>query len=275
MPTSIIETMVLLHHLQRLVLRLWRADVMRRVLLATIVGLSEKRIVPPKKHRSVAVTDPVKIPGRDTRLSVAMKPNTRRVLLGIDTLRAIQLVSTVLEIKKAYLAGGTALALQLGHRISVDLDFALKYLAIYRENESGKQTCPKGYLAACCEVVYFFTQQEFNETELSTKLTSLPEFIQDGTAQWTVWGKIGQTKFSIFYYKYPLLEKTLAFGGIQLASLSDIAAMKIHAIEDRGTRRDFVDVYFLSKTYALEDMLGFYQKNMRFWKIICIQFCVR
>jgi predicted nucleotidyltransferase component of viral defense system len=46
-----------------------------------------------------------------------------------------------------------------------------------------------------------------------------------------------------------------------LASLADIAAMKIHAIEDRGTRRDFVDVYFLSQKYSLEEMLGFYQKK--------------
>src|SRR3990167_4234875 len=146
-----------------------------------------------------------------------------------DTIRAIKLVSDVPIVKQAYLAGGTALALQLGHRISVDLDF--------------------------------FTQQEFNETELSTKLSSLPEFIQDGTAQWTVWGRIGQTKFSAFYYKYPLLKKTLSFEEIQLASLADIAAMKIHAIEERGTRRDFIDVYFLSKKYALEDMLSFYQKK--------------
>ena len=146
-----------------------------------------------------------------------------------DTLRAIKLISGFTEIKKAYLAGGTALALQLEHRISIDLDF--------------------------------FTQQEFNETELSAKLASLPEFAQDGTEKWTVWGKIGQTKFSMFYYKYPLLEKTLPFEGIQLAALPDIAAMKIHAIEDRGTRRDFVDVYFLSKKYTLEEMLGFYQKK--------------
>ena len=146
-----------------------------------------------------------------------------------DTLRAIKLVSNIPEIKKAYLAGGTALALQLGHRISVDLDF--------------------------------FTQHEFNEKELSGKLASLPEFMQDGTAQWTVWGKIGETKFSMFYYKYPLLEQTALFEGIQLADLPDIAAMKTHAIEDRGTRRDFVDVYFLSKKYTLEKMLNFYQKK--------------
>jgi hypothetical protein len=146
-----------------------------------------------------------------------------------DTFRAIQLVSGVPEIKKAYLAGGTAIALQLGHRISVDLDF--------------------------------FTSQEFNETELSAKLTTLPEFVQDGTTKGTVWGEIGQTRFSMFYYKYPLLKQTVVFEGIQLASLADIAAMKIHAIEDRGTRRDFVDVYFLSKKYSLEEMLDFYQKK--------------
>jgi predicted nucleotidyltransferase component of viral defense system len=146
-----------------------------------------------------------------------------------DTFRAIQLISRIPEVKKAYLAGGTALALQLGHRISVDLDF--------------------------------FTLDEFNEAELIEKLTVLKEFVSDGTTEWTVWGKIGQTKFSMFYYKYPLLEEPFLFEGIRLASLSDIAAMKIHAIEDRGTRRDFVDVYFLSKTYTLEEMLNFYQKK--------------
>lgn len=146
-----------------------------------------------------------------------------------DTLRAIKLVSGFPEIQKAYLAGGTALALQIGHRISVDLDF--------------------------------FTQEQFNETQVSTKLASLPEFVQAGTAEWTVWGTIGDTKFSIFYYKYPLLEETIPFEGLKLASLADIAAMKIHAIEQRGTRRDFVDVYFLSKKYTLEEMFDFYQKK--------------
>ncbi|QQG44651.1 MAG: nucleotidyl transferase AbiEii/AbiGii toxin family protein [Candidatus Roizmanbacteria bacterium] len=146
-----------------------------------------------------------------------------------DTFRAIQLISGISEIKKGYLAGGTALALQIGHRISVDLDF--------------------------------FTQEEFNVTELSEKFSSLSEFSQDGTSKWTIWGKVGQTKFSIFYYKYPLLEKTLPFEGIQLASLSDIVAMKIHAIEDRGTRRDFVDIYFLLKKYTFEEMISFYQKK--------------
>lgn len=147
-----------------------------------------------------------------------------------DTLGAIQLVSEIPEIgKTAYLAGGTALALQLGHRMSVDLDF--------------------------------FTLHEFNETELSSKLKKLSGFTEDRTAEWTILGKVGNTKFSMFYYNYPLLDKTIQFENINLASLKDIAAMKIHAIEQRGTRRDFVDVYFLSKTYTLDQMVTFYQEK--------------
>ena len=146
-----------------------------------------------------------------------------------DTLRAIKLISPTPEIRQTYLAGGTALALQTGHRISVDLDF--------------------------------FTQLQFNETQLSSGLTALPEFASGGTARWTVWGSIGETNISIFYYKYPLLEKTTLFEGIQLAGLADIAAMKLQAIEGRGTRRDFIDIFSLTKKYTLEEMLMFYRKK--------------
>lgn len=143
-----------------------------------------------------------------------------------DTFRAIQLVSTFPEIREAYLAGGTALALQIGHRISVDLDF--------------------------------FIPHQFNETILVKNLSEHAEFIQEGTARQTVWGVIGTTKFSMFYYEYPLLDETVAFEGLRLAGLLDIAAMKIHAIEGRGTRRDFIDVFLLARTYSLQEMLHAY-----------------
>ncbi len=146
-----------------------------------------------------------------------------------DTLRAIKLVSDFPEIQTAYLAGGTALALQIGHRVSVDLDF--------------------------------FITEPFNKTTLVRKLGSYRGFVLVGTAEGTIWGTIGDTNFSIFFYKYPLLMPLVPFEGIKLASLADVAAMKIHAIEDRGTRRDFVDVYFLSQKYSLEEMLLFYQKK--------------
>lgn len=146
-----------------------------------------------------------------------------------DTIRALKLTSQIKTVKNSYLAGGTALALLLGHRLSEDLDF--------------------------------FTLEEFDEKTLSQNLKKLPEFKEDGTAWRTVWGKIGDTKFSLFYYQYPLIKKTITFEGIQILQKEDIAAMKIHALEDRGTKRDFVDLYFLAKEFSLEQMLKFYDQK--------------
>ncbi len=143
-----------------------------------------------------------------------------------DTLRAIQLISRLPIIQRAYLAGGTALALQIGHRISVDLDF--------------------------------FTSDELDENLLSAELRQFPEFNLENKAWRTIMGKIGATKFSFFYCKDPLIDKTVSFEGINLASKKDIAAMKINALESRGSQRDFIDVYFLTKHYKLEEMLNFY-----------------
>ena len=80
-----------------------------------------------------------------------------------DTLRAIQLATTIATLKRAYLAGGTALALQLGHRLSEDLDF--------------------------------FTQEEFDENILSTSLIKIHSFKEDRRDWRTILGFIGKTKF--------------------------------------------------------------------------------
>lgn len=149
-----------------------------------------------------------------------------------DTLRALKLVSQIALLKKSYLAGGTALALHLGHRISVDLDF--------------------------------FTQEEFDEKILSQDLKQFPEFKEEGVAWRTVWGKIAETKFSLFYYKYPLIKKPIDFEGVLILQKEDITAMKIHALEDRGAKRDFVDLYFLAKEFSLEQMLEFYDQKYGF-----------
>ena len=146
-----------------------------------------------------------------------------------DTFRAVKLIAGLPDIKKAYLAGGTALALRVGHRISVDLDF--------------------------------FTTEDFDETVLAEKLKQTPEFKLGKTDWKTVIGVIGETKFSIFFYKYPIVEVFEEFEGIKIAGLQDLAAMKIHAVEDRGSKRDFVDVYFLAKKFSLEEMFDFYNQK--------------
>lgn len=145
-----------------------------------------------------------------------------------DAVRGIQLVSRVPLIQNAYLAGGTALALQLGHRISEDLDF--------------------------------FTTEEFDEQQLLVELSELG-LVRESVGWRTIIGKINKTKFSIFYYKYPLLSETLEFEGIKLASKQDIAAMKILAMEDRGARRDFIDLFFLAKEFSIDQILGFYDEK--------------
>lgn len=146
-----------------------------------------------------------------------------------DTLRALKLVSKISLIKKSYLAGGTALALHLGHRVSVDLDF--------------------------------FTPEALDENILSNNLKEIPDFVEEGKAWRTIWGRVANTKFSLFYYQYPLINNTVEFEGVPISGKADIAAMKIHVIEDRGTKRDFIDLYFLAKEFSLEEMLKFYDQK--------------
>ena len=146
---------------------------------------------------------------------------------SLDTLKEVPVFQS------AYLAGGTALALQLGHRYSYDLDF--------------------------------FTPEKFNENMLTQQLgETLSDFRLERQEWRTILGYVKDMRFSIFYYKYPLLFSTHEFGGIQIADAKDIAPMKIAAVADRGTKRDFIDLYFLlsvHKVVGLEETLDLYEKK--------------
>lgn len=148
-----------------------------------------------------------------------------------DTFRALKLTSKIPDLQNAYLAGGTALALQIGHRVSVDLDF--------------------------------FTQKDFDENILSAILLENSDFKEVRRANKTLLGKIGDTSISLFYYKYRVLDALNKFEGINIVGKRDLAAMKLNAIEDRGTRRDFVDLFFLSKEFTLDEMLKFYNQKYK------------
>ena len=56
-------------------------------------------------------------------------------------------------------------------------------------------------------------------------------------------GDFAKISFSLFYYEYTVLDRFDDFEGLKIASLKDIAAMKLHAVEDRGSKRDFVDLF--------------------------------
>ncbi len=135
--------------------------------------------------------------------------------------------SKILE--KAYLAGGTAAALQLGHRISVDLDF--------------------------------FTAIDFIPVKFAQELANLGEFYEEQASKGTVLGKFREVKISLFIYKYPILHPFKKLSGIRIANLRDIAAMKIDAIATRGAKRDFIDLYFISKGIPILDSLGYYNRK--------------
>lgn len=143
-----------------------------------------------------------------------------------DTLRGIKALGESKILKEAYLAGGTALALQIGHRISYDLDF--------------------------------FTEAPFDEPAMNNRLLHVVGYKSEKWEPMTVKGYIYKTRFSLFHHPYNIIEKKYNFEGIYLAGKKDIAAMKIHALEDRGAKRDFIDTYFLASDYTLEDMLSFY-----------------
>jgi hypothetical protein len=112
-----------------------------------------------------------------------------------------------------FLAGWSPLALHLGHRISLDLDF--------------------------------FSLREYSMPELLARLQSLGRLSTESQSPDTFVGEFNSVKLSFFTYPYPLLGELVSYEGVEIASLLDIGLMKIAAIGQRGRKRDFVDLYFL------------------------------
>jgi len=116
-----------------------------------------------------------------------------------------------------YLAGGTALALHIGHRISTDLDwFTSSHLLEAQERDALR--------LALSKIGTFDVVRE-----------------QDGQ----MYTRVAGADVSFIYQRHPLLEPTVDYHEIPLASPTDIGVMKLAAINSRGTRRDFVDLYCL------------------------------
>lgn len=134
---------------------------------------------------------------------------------------------------KTYLAGGSALALHYGHRISIDFDF--------------------------------FTPTEFKGEVIMKSLQSIGTFVfQEAAEKNTLLGLFNKVKFSLFLYNYPVLFNPALFQGISILDPRDIAAMKIAAIMDRGTKKDFIDLFFLiKKGITLEEMLRYYDRKYK------------
>lgn len=116
------------------------------------------------------------------------------------------------------------MALHLGHRVSVDLDF--------------------------------FTSEHYQAESLFQQLQEIGKLNIQQQSQGTMIGKLNDVRISFFIYPYSLLEKSVELDGVQIATLLDLALMKLIAIAQRGAKRDFVDLYFICQHgYSLEYLL--------------------
>jgi hypothetical protein len=131
--------------------------------------------------------------------------------------------------KKFYLAGGTALAIQMGHRKSIDFDF--------------------------------FSAEKFSVPILKKKLSKIGKFVLDYEEEQTLSGSLNGVKISFFHYNYKLLFPPVFFLGAKLADGRDIAAMKIDTVSARGNKKDFVDLYFLLNKYSLSELFDIFEKK--------------
>ncbi len=130
-------------------------------------------------------------------------------------------------LKSFALAGGTNLALQFGHRLSIDLDL--------------------------------FTDQSFSELALFDELISnFPTVIKTDEAKNTLSLFIEGIKVDLLAHRYPLISPFTEKSGIRFWSINDVIAMKLGAVSGRGAKKDFWDLAELLNHFSLAQMLQFF-----------------
>ncbi|MEE0860949.1 MAG: nucleotidyl transferase AbiEii/AbiGii toxin family protein [Paludibacteraceae bacterium] len=144
----------------------------------------------------------------------------------LELLRALMQEASLSELR---LVGGTALALQYGHRSSVDLDLFGKIDV-------------DGY-----ELQSILSKYGVLKVENETKI--IHQYYIDNI------------KVDVVNYPFEWISPIIEEDGIRLASPIDIAAMKVNAIEGRGTKKDFIDMYMLLQHYSLKEIIAFYQQK--------------
>lgn len=132
-------------------------------------------------------------------------------------------------VERFYLAGGTGLALQFGHRLSQDLDF--------------------------------FAEDHFSEDAFLQRLQMLDGFALAAKAPYTLHATIKETKVSFLGYAYPVLFPANSFLEVAVADPRDIGCMKLSAIASRGTKRDFIDLYLCVQRYGFKEILRLFERK--------------
>jgi len=148
------------------------------------------------------------------------------------------LLDTLLELNKSvlfknyFLVGGTALSLQIGHRISEDID-------LFTKQDINKD-----------EILAFMNKKYAKKFQIINVQNSILQIMTN------------DIKIDFVKYDFPLIEDVKNDGGINYLGKKDIAAMKLLATANRGNQaKDFVDVFFLLKEMSLAEMFDFYKQK--------------
>ena len=144
----------------------------------------------------------------------------------LELLKALMQEPALCELR---LVGGTALALQYGHRSSIDLDL--------------------------------FGKIDINGYELQSILSKYGVLKIENETKIIHQYYIDNIKVDVVNYPFEWISPMVKEDGVRLASPVDIAAMKVNAIEGRGTKKDFIDMYMLLQHYSLEEIIAFYQQK--------------
>lgn len=146
-----------------------------------------------------------------------------------DTLAVFEKIREYPFFNDFRLAGGTSLALQIGHRLSIDLDFfVVEHPAFEHLNEE---------------------LEKLGSVQLIQSLNTIRTYLIEGV------------KVDFINYPYSWISNAIDPNGYNLAGMDDIVAMKIAAITGRGSRKDFIDLYFLMQHYAPEQMMLLYTRK--------------
>ena len=128
------------------------------------------------------------------------------------------------------LAGGTNLALQFGHRLSIDLDL--------------------------------FTAQSFSTQDIFDELLiEFPTIVKTDEAKNTLSMVIDGIKVDLLAHRYPLLAEYTEEGNVRFWAIKDVAAMKLGAVSGRGAKKDFWDIAELLNYFSIKEMLQFFTEK--------------
>lgn len=152
------------------------------------------------------------------------EPAWHEETIGIKVIHTLRDLWGCSVLASFYLAGGTGLALHLGHRRSADLDF--------------------------------FRASTFNEDALIQKVQHVRDFSLLAKGPGTIHAHIRDTKVSFLAFAYPLLFPHKDYREVAVADPRDIACMKVNAIAGRGTKRDFIDLRAVAQDYGLSQILS-------------------